>query len=83
VHEYEGVRYFNKESFEQLIWWGTLPSLLELTEADEAEVLAKIESEVHDRIRMAAAGGYRVEALLDAPSQTSGKKPSTKDTKVH
>lgn len=83
VHEHEGTRYFNKESFEQLIWWSTLGALVGLTEADETEALMKIEAEIRDRFRTAAEGGYQVEALLDTARQTPGEKPSTKDTKVH
>ncbi len=70
VHEYKGDRYFNKESFEQLIWWGVLPALLNLTPADEAKVLTKVETEIRDRFKIAAAGGYQVEALLDAARQS-------------
>jgi glycosidase len=83
VHEYEGNRYFNKECFEQLIWWSTLPVLLGLTEADEAKVVMKIEAEIRNRFRTAAEGDYQVEALLDAGRQTAGEKLTTKDTKVH
>jgi len=74
VHEYEGDRYFNKESFEQLIWWNTLPTLLALGPEDETNVLTKIGAEIRDRFRTAASGGYRVEALLDAARQMADEE---------
>jgi hypothetical protein len=83
VHEHEGVRYFNKESFEQLIWWSTLPTLLGFISTGRAQSLTTIEAEIRERFRLAAAGGYRVEALLDAGPQTQGEKLTTRDTKVH
>jgi hypothetical protein len=83
VHEHEGVRYFNKESFEQLIWWSTLPSLLDLISTGRPKLLTRVEAEIRERFRLAAAGGYRAEALLDAGPQTPGQKLITKDTKVN
>ncbi|MDT8067770.1 MAG: alpha-amylase family glycosyl hydrolase [Terriglobia bacterium] len=72
VHEYEGVRYFNKESFEQLTWWSTLPKLLEIAAGESAvPELAKLEEQVRERFRAASEGGYRVESLLDSARQST------------
>ena len=75
VHEYDGDRYFNKESFEQLIWWSTLPALLSAPPLEE-HVLRKIETEIRVRFTTAANGGYRVEALLDAARQAVSEEPN-------
>ena len=67
VHEYEGVRYFNKEAFERLLWWMALPALLEIASAPEgaAQRLKELERELQSRLNAAAAAGYRVESLLE------------------
>lgn len=67
VHEYEGVRYFNKELFERLLWWMALPSLIAIAEqpTPDLEALRAFESQIKVRIRAAAAAEYRVEALLE------------------
>lgn len=72
VHEYEGVRYFVKEPFEQLVWWSALPALLGLAESDKPDPKALLElgKRVHRRLDVADKSGYRVEALLDAARQT-------------
>ena len=72
VHEHEGVRYFNKESFEQLVWWNALPALLELADTPSAPSItsSEIAEEIRARFKAAEGGGYRVESLLDAARQT-------------
>jgi hypothetical protein len=65
VHSDEGTTYFVKEYFERLLWWLTLPSLLKL--ADEAKPdlgrVDLVKDEVDERMKVAAGGGYKVEAL--------------------
>jgi glycosidase len=66
VHEYEGVRYFNQESFERLMWWMSLPALIRLAEQgriDPKEVRT-VEGAVYARTKYAADSGYRVEGLI-------------------
>ena len=80
VHEYKGVRYFNKESFEQLLWWTALRPLVEIASEDgsrEARVFVtgakeqvrarvrEVERDLNERFRAAAEAGYRVEALIE------------------
>lgn len=67
VHEYEGIRYFNKEQFERLVWWMALPQLLSITEdaVPEIKAVRNLEAQIHLRIKAAAAAGYRVEVLLE------------------
>jgi hypothetical protein len=63
VNEYEGVRYFVKEPFEELVWWMALPTLLTLaaTPLPSADTIAALERDVAASMRAAAAAGYRVE----------------------
>ncbi len=66
-NEHQGVRYFNKELFEQLLWWMSLPRLVELA-ADakpDKKAVAEFESDLTHRCESASKGGYRVDALLD------------------
>jgi hypothetical protein len=67
VHEHEGIRYFNKEAFERLLWWMALPALLAISAQPEtsAQRLKELEGELQSRFRTAAAARYRVESLLE------------------
>jgi len=59
VNEYEGARYFVRESFERLVWWLALPRLLRLAvDASPLEIRA-LERDVAASMRAAAAAGYR------------------------
>ena len=79
VHEWQGERFFNKEAFQQLLWWMSLRPLLDLaaTEKPDPQTIGAVESELASRIKAAEESGYRVEALLRAtkveplPPQTS------------
>ncbi|MGZ4787500.1 MAG: alpha-amylase family glycosyl hydrolase [Terriglobales bacterium] len=70
VHEWQGERYFNKESFEQFLWWMSLRALLTAAAEDKLDALkiAALEKEIKARLKAAADAGYRVEALLQASS---------------
>jgi glycosidase len=68
VHEWDSVRYFVKEPYERLLWWMALPALLMLAreaQPDRGKVRA-LERQIEARLRAAAEGGYRVEALFEA-----------------
>jgi glycosidase len=76
VHEWQGERYFNKESFEQFLWWMSLRALLTIASEktpDQAKVDV-LEKEIKTRLKAATDAGYRVEALLQAASI---RQPST------
>lgn len=66
VHEWQGERFFNKEAFQQLLWWMSLPNLLDLASTGQpaAEAVTKLQNELASRINAAEESGYRVEALL-------------------
>jgi glycosidase len=67
VHEYQGIRYFVKEPFEELLWWMALPWLLEIARAvpPQAGSVRPLEEALASRIRSAEEAGYRVEDLLE------------------
>jgi hypothetical protein len=79
VHEWEGVRYFNKEAFERLLWWMSLRALLELagSRTTDVENIEVIEKEITARLKAAAEAGYRVESLLQSGSVRQPDNPKT------
>ncbi len=82
VHEWKGERYFNKESFEQFLWWMSLRTLLKIADEKkvDAEKLELLANELQKRLKAAADAGYRVEALLQAGSVRQPGIPNTAPT---
>jgi hypothetical protein len=88
VHEHEGIRYFNKEMYECLLWWMALPALTLIAEAEipNKRAVARLEREIQSRIEAAASAGYQIMALFetgevaeqeDSPKQSfTPKKPT-------
>ncbi len=67
-NEHEGVRYFNKEQFEQLLWWMALRPLMEIAEEEQPDLkeLRELENEMEQRCKLASTVGYRMEGLLES-----------------
>jgi hypothetical protein len=67
VHEYEGIRYFNKEKYECLLWWMALPALARIArrETPDNKAIEKLEKEIHARIDAAAKAEYQIMALFE------------------
>ena len=67
VHEYEGVRYFNKEKFECLLWWMALPALVRIAEmpALDSRAIKDLEQEIAKRVRAASDASYQIMALFE------------------
>ncbi len=67
VHSYEGIRYFNKELFEQFLWWMALPALVRLGQRPkpDAKRIAALEKQIEVRIRAATEAKYQVESLFE------------------
>jgi len=82
VHEWKGDRFFNKEAFQQLLWWMALRPLLDLAATDkpDPEQVAALETELASRINAAEDSGYRVEALLNS-TRIAASPPMTEATK--
>jgi hypothetical protein len=79
VHEYEGVRYFNKEMYECLLWWMALPALLRLSELEipVPKRLHELELQIESRMDAAESAGYQVMALFEL-----GEGPAPQDAEV-
>jgi hypothetical protein len=79
LHEADGVRWFNKEAHEQLLWWSRLPELIALAAkkpaAKTAPSLAGAVASIGEKVTGAAAAakkaGYRLDRL---PGLASGEK---------
>ena len=67
VHSYESVRYFNKELFEQLLWWMALPALVRLGQQSKTDPkrIEALEKQIEVRIRAAAESKFQVESLFE------------------
>ncbi|MDY6878295.1 MAG: alpha-amylase family glycosyl hydrolase [Chloroflexota bacterium] len=72
VNRYRGVLWFNKEAFEQLLWWMLLVAVVTIS-ADPLRSTAEVSQEIvmaYDIVsklqRAEEESGYRVEDLLEA-----------------
>jgi glycosidase len=79
VHKADGIEYFNKESYEDLLWWLQLPCLFTLgAEAtpDRAKI-AQMTKTVLEARGAAEKAGYRVDVLLgrDKPEKDPDEEP--------
>ena len=66
VHKSEGIEYFKKESYEDLLWWLQLPCLFTLgaqTSPDRAKI-AQMTKTVLEAREAAENAGYRVDVFL-------------------
>ena len=71
LHQADGLRWFNKEAHEQMLWWLQLPRLTELAGGDAGAKSAATRQAVQEMvtkteraIRAARAAGYRLDILL-------------------
>ena len=80
VHEWQGERYFNKESFEQFLWWMSLRPLLTIASEKtvDSQKVAALENQIDVRLRAAADASYRVEALLQSATARQPKSAPAK-----
>ena len=77
VHEYQGVRYFNKEMYECLLWWMALPALVRIAETSGSErtELRELETQLKSRMDAAESAGYQVMALFELGEGQPDEKP--------
>jgi hypothetical protein len=66
VNESDGVSYFNKEQFEQLLSWLQLPELVRIAakETGQLQAVARIEANVATKCRFAKDAGYQLKKYL-------------------
>ncbi len=76
VHDSGGATYFNKESYEQLLWWRALPALATVAKgtAPDATAVTQIEQSLMAAARAAERAGYR---LTPAPAVSQGTELET------
>jgi hypothetical protein len=72
VNRYRGVLWFNKEAFEQLLWWMLVVAVVTIS-ADPLRSTAEVSQEIvtaYDIVRKLQQAeeesGYQVEKLLEA-----------------
>ncbi|MFP5228159.1 MAG: alpha-amylase family glycosyl hydrolase, partial [Acidobacteriota bacterium] len=75
LHSAQGQRYFNKEAYEQLLWWSTVPQLINAAGKDPAAkssatriTLRALEGQIEEATVAAAQSGYRLDQLLQPES---------------
>jgi glycosidase len=66
VNESEGVAYFNKEQFEELLCWLEIPRLLQIASSSSFDQVQShaVTSEVADASKRAREAGYRLSAYI-------------------
>jgi hypothetical protein len=77
VHEHEGVRYFNKENYECLLWWMALPALVRISEsrAADSKPVAELEAQLTSRMKAAEEAAYQVMSLFEVGSEPEEASP--------
>jgi glycosidase len=79
VHEAEGHDYLVRESYEELLWWLQLPSLLRLAgeAAPRRAAVQAMSRSIEEALAAAEAAGYRVDLLLaPATTEAAGEEPA-------
>jgi glycosidase len=78
IHEAEGHSYVVRESYEELLWWLLMPSLLELAAqtAPDRERVAALNQRVNAALAEVEAAGYRVDELLPPEELPEAEEPA-------
>ncbi|TFG63501.1 MAG: alpha-amylase [Spirochaetales bacterium] len=72
-NRFEGILYFNRECYEEFIWWMFTIALLNLIETDKAaEELPRLKSVMEAWISAEKASGYKVQELLGFLREKAG-----------
>jgi hypothetical protein len=79
THTSQGVRYFNQESHEELLWWIQVPALVAASPSEQRAAARRGEEAVSQATQAAKAAGYRVDGLLRrvAPAVEGQRVPRT------
>ena len=80
INEHEGKTYYNKESFEQLVWWRALPDLLQTATQLPIDLreLETIQVQVASSLAAAAKAGYQLRPEPTPAAPTLPEAPSGK-----
>jgi hypothetical protein len=71
VHPAGGHEYLVRESYEELLWWLLMPSLLRLAgePVPPAKAVRQMSKTVEEALATAEAANYRIDILLGAPKE--------------
>ncbi len=81
LHTSHGRTYFNKEDYEQLLWWMAMPALMNSARKSELSkaIVQTMEGEVRRAMRNAKDAGYDLDALgKQSQKPASRKTPASK-----
>jgi glycosidase len=75
VHEAQGHAYLVRESYEELLWWMLMPSLLRLAgeKAPSRAAMVEMSRTVEEALETAEAAGYRIDVLQGAAKAAEAK----------
>lgn len=81
VHHAGGCEYLVRESYEELLWWLLMPSLVKLAAASapDTTAVAELSREVDRALAEAEAAGYRVEVLSGAATVAQPCEPEPEE----
>jgi hypothetical protein len=76
THDSDGVRYFNQESHEEMLWWIQVPALVAATPSEQRAAAQQSSAAVNRARQAAEDAGYRPDVLLAAESRSG--RPSAR-----
>jgi glycosidase len=82
VHEAQGHAYLVRESYEELLWWMLMPSLLRLAgeTAPSRAAVEQMSKTVEEALETAEAAGYRIDILAgNAADAAEGEATAVSD----
>jgi hypothetical protein len=77
THDSDGVRYFNQESYEEMMWWIQVPALVAATPSEQRAAAQQSSAAVNRAKGAAKDAGYQLDVLLAAESRSgrAGARP--------
>jgi hypothetical protein len=70
THTSQNVRYFNQESYEELLWWIQMPALVAASPAEQRAAAQRSAMAVDRATQAAKDAGYRLDILLAGNSKS-------------
>lgn len=74
THDAEGVRYFNQESYEELLWWIQIPALTAASPQEQRAAAQRSSGAVRGAEQAAKDAGYRLDTLLAAETRAARRE---------
>jgi hypothetical protein len=85
THTSHGVRYFNQESHEELLWWIQVPALVAASPSEQRAAVQRSTAAVSQATQAARDAGYQLDVLLKTDVQSEAReiaKPAGSTTKT-